>query len=333
MKKFIKYFGFCLFASIGFSQEQEVAKIDGAFGVSFGQVVDSPMVVSESKMVDGTPLYQFKPLKEFRDFSKYWLLISPKGRKVHTIIIQGKFESDEVRNRESELLQTLLTDKYGKRIEKNFLGFKISQEGSLVSVREIWNGLQITYCDTRLEEEAEKERLEIEGRAAYVNSLGSQKAETEAWIEGAFGVKLGDKFVIGDRKPQTVDGRPMYAIEPSVPFRSLDTYYAGITPNSGLIYRIECHGMKDKGGEAHREQFVLDHLLLKRFGQGATVDPKANSFFTRTRIQLADRYVETTSNNMGNPKLKLVYCDTKLEALEKQERLEGQSKKVDASGL
>lgn len=323
----------CLVSISSLAQESVVKTIDGAFGVQFGQVVADSMIVSEQKMEDGTPIYEFKPEKRFRDFSKYWVLMSPKGKKVHSIIVRGNFDSDELAKRESDLLLSLLTEKYGKKVDKNMFGFEVKQDGVSVSVREVWNGLQITYRNNAMETEAENERLEIEGGKAFVASLGVGEAEVEERITGAFGIKLGDSFAVGDKRPITIDGRLLYAVTPTVPYRSLDAYYVGVTPKTGLVYRIECHGLGEMRQLAHKEQFVLDYLLLKRFGKGAKVDPKADSFFRRTRIQVGERYVETTSSDTGKLCLRLVYSDEKLAEVEKRERIEKESKKVDASGL
>src|SRR5260370_41151814 len=98
-----------LFASSTFA----VDKLEGAFGLKLADVFEPAKAIGKSALTDSTPMYQFKPDKPFRSFSKYYVLITPTTHKIYSIWGIGRVENTESGKKEQALLMQLLTEKYG----------------------------------------------------------------------------------------------------------------------------------------------------------------------------------------------------------------------------
>ena len=151
-------------------------KITGAFGVKLGQVLSSQMIKTSAFLGDNK--YSFDPEKKFRSFSTYLIEITPKTRKIYSISAMGDMDDDPTCEEEQALIMAIIKKKYGGRIVESSLFFErqIISQGNR-SVATTCSGglfddetLSIKYSDSKLEELAENERIELE--SSNVDSSG-----------------------------------------------------------------------------------------------------------------------------------------------------------------
>lgn len=145
-------------------------KIDGAFGMKLGDVLQPANVIGKSETTDGTPMYEFSPSKPFRSFTNYYVLITPTTHKIYEVWGIGSVANTETGKNEQALIMELLQKKYGAGEKPGIMDTigdakRISQ-GTRHVVTKI-NGLfdvklEIRYIDTELEDVAEKERIASE---------------------------------------------------------------------------------------------------------------------------------------------------------------------------
>ena len=149
-----------------------VDKLEGAFGEKLGDVFEPAKAIGKSALTDGTPMYQFKPDKPFRSFSKYYVLITPTTHKIYSIWGIGRVEKTESGKKEQALLMQLLTEKYGSEDKPGlmdaFSDSKHISQGQRYILTKITGftdtTIEIRYYDMDLEKSAEQERLAIEGK-------------------------------------------------------------------------------------------------------------------------------------------------------------------------
>jgi hypothetical protein len=152
-------------------------------------------------------------------------------------------------------------------------------------------------------------------------------------IEGAFGIKLGDKFDVASAETigKLTDGTPLYAFTPANPFRSFTRYSVQVTPVSHRVCAVWADGKFNESDEAKKERDLVLKLLVGKYG------PEAKNRITFSdvkRIQSGDRYVMlSTPVVFGGGKLEVRYVDEALEKQAEKERLDAEVKKVNASGL
>lgn len=153
-------------------------KISGAFGMTIGEAFDPATAIGESELTDGTPLYRFTPEIEFRSFTRYFVMITPKTKKIYAIWATGPFKNTETAKKEQALVMEILRQKYGELKEPGLFDAMgdvlMIDHGDRYIVTKISGFTDITfdirYYDRELKELAEKERLELE--AAKVDSSG-----------------------------------------------------------------------------------------------------------------------------------------------------------------
>lgn len=151
---------------------------------------------------------------------------------------------------------------------------------------------------------------------------------------GAFGVRLGQTFspdeAIGSG--ELTDKTPMYEFAPASPFRSFKRYYVLITPKTHKVYSIWAIGSVESVAEGKKEQAVVMKLLQDKYGPSER-QGMIDALGDVVRIDKGDRYVLTKLTGFVDVSIDLRYYDRSLEKLAEPERLEIESRKVDASGL
>jgi len=208
MRKLSLYLLVCIFIStfflVGVSHSTEFVgspeEIIGAFGMKLGDVLN-PSFVPTNSLTDGTPMYNFKPKKCFRGFNNYYVMITPKTRKIYKIwadcsveFVTADYRGYEISNssnrlewleknfdlsknnknigeKEQDVIISILEGKYGKREKEGlFDGImstkRIIDQGNryiYVRVSGIMDyNINIVYTDRILSKIAEQERIEIE---------------------------------------------------------------------------------------------------------------------------------------------------------------------------
>jgi formylglycine-generating enzyme required for sulfatase activity len=156
----------------------QLSKISEAFGMKLGDVFDPTKALGQSKLEDGTPMYQFSPTQAFRSFTEYYVMITPQTNKIYCIWAQGPFDNPEMAKKEQALVMELLKEKYGDK-QKQGLFDSIGDvmridDGNRYIITKVSGfstaTLDIRYYDTELQKLAEQERLKIE--ATKVNATG-----------------------------------------------------------------------------------------------------------------------------------------------------------------
>ena len=153
-------------SSICLSQDPNSA----AFGIRLGSNFDITSSIGSNLLTDGTPMYKFKPENSFRSFSRYYVLITPKTKKVYSIWGIGDIDSDAKCKKEQDLVMAILVKKYGEMDDQGLMSSlydskTISQGDKSVSTK--CSGfsnviIDIRYYDYELKTLAEKERIELE---------------------------------------------------------------------------------------------------------------------------------------------------------------------------
>ena len=156
---------------LGSSQVLAADKITGAFGKELGSVFDPSSAIGKGELTDGTPMYQFSPNKSFRSFSKYYVMITPKSHKIYSIWGIGAMENDPTCKKEQEVIMAILKKKYGqpkkKDLSMTLFDAEMIDRGNRNIVSKcsgfMDTTIDIRYTDRALKEQANKERIELEG--------------------------------------------------------------------------------------------------------------------------------------------------------------------------
>ncbi|MBL4865263.1 MAG: hypothetical protein JKY67_02675 [Pseudomonadales bacterium] len=93
-------------------------QINGAFGISLGQLFDKSSAIGQRTMHDGTRALRFQPDKTFEFFSRYYVLVTKEPHAVYAIWAEGDMEDDEKCREAQQVLMALLENKYGV-LQKN----------------------------------------------------------------------------------------------------------------------------------------------------------------------------------------------------------------------
>lgn len=154
-------------------------KIEGAFGKKLGDAFDPAEAIGQSKLTDGTPMYQFSPTNAFRSFSKYYVLVTPTSHRIFCIWASGSVESTEIAKKEQAVIMELLQTKYGGKekegVFENLSDVKRIDQGKRDITSKISGFTDITidlrYYDRTLEKVAERERIAEEAKKVDKSGL------------------------------------------------------------------------------------------------------------------------------------------------------------------
>lgn len=147
-------------------------KIEGAFNLKLGSTFTESQSTGKSSLTDGTPMLRFSPDKPFRSFSSYYVIVTPKTQKIHSIWGVGSFENKEKCEKEQALVTAILQEKYGDTGDKGLIPSyyninKIDQGDRAIYTK--CDGysdvtLSIRYIDSDLRNQAENERIQLESQ-------------------------------------------------------------------------------------------------------------------------------------------------------------------------
>ena len=88
--------------------------VTGAFGLSFGQVLDSSQLEQIATEKNGGIEYRFTPDHPYQPLSEYSVFVTPTSRRVYKIQAAGNFRSMKSCRRELSQLESVLDRKYDK---------------------------------------------------------------------------------------------------------------------------------------------------------------------------------------------------------------------------
>jgi len=150
--------------------------------------------------------------------------------------------------------------------------------------------------------------------SAAENTLAQEKPSGAASaIEGAYGVKLGEKFdtKIAIGRSKLTDRTPSYKFSPIDPYDKCDSYYVYITPKTNIIYSIVAQGEMENEATCKHEQNVLTELLTKKYGP----TEKMESFTISQEVESitqGDKAIYIDCKGPDNATLRVAYTDHKL---------------------
>ena len=138
------------------------SKISSAFGFTLGDVLANKLIIKKISNV-GNNLYQVKGTP-FREFKEVYVSISPKSRKIHSIMAKAHFDELAKAAIEQQNITILLEKKYNEKMtqptfSKNNNHMLIHEDRYIVT-RIVDNTLEIIYNDETLQGIASKEQFE-----------------------------------------------------------------------------------------------------------------------------------------------------------------------------
>jgi len=89
-------------------------------------------------------------------------------------------------------------------------------------------------------------------------------------IDGAFGLKLGDKFDLSKSIGRATNNgvETLYEFKPKSPYPYFSKYYVEITPKTSLIHSIITLGPKGDIEKAEHEMEIVFKALTEKYGAG-----------------------------------------------------------------
>ena len=98
----------------------ENEKIEGGFGIDLGQKIEEKNLPQDLAMArldenNDEVIYSFTPQHPYEPLSEYRVYVTPRSGRVYRIEAEGYFRKRESCVEELELLEDILTRKYGKK--------------------------------------------------------------------------------------------------------------------------------------------------------------------------------------------------------------------------
>lgn len=168
MKIFIGWICLCLVSASALAEGTN--KIDGAFGISLGDSFVETNAIGKNETTSGEPMYQFEPKNPHEAFTRYYVLTTPKTKKVYCIwAIAPAIELEKAKFNQDVVFKAL-TNKYGpgekQGLFETMSDLKQIDQGNryiTVNVSGFGSGqLNLRYYDKALRDIAESERIAIE---------------------------------------------------------------------------------------------------------------------------------------------------------------------------
>jgi hypothetical protein len=147
-------------------------QITGAFGVTLGTKVNLSQYQKTGETTDNTPLYGFTPKNPTQGLTRYYFQATPKTGIIYCVWAMGDCENDDICKKQQAVILDLLKKKYGEEDKEGMFDdlydMKRMSRGDRSIVLKCSGFTDITlnlyYTDDALEKQAEKERVELEGK-------------------------------------------------------------------------------------------------------------------------------------------------------------------------
>jgi len=170
-----------VFAGTALAQTNAPApqQITGAFGVVLGTKVNLSQYKPTGYTTDKVPMYEFTPKNPVEGLTRYYFQATPKTGRIYCVWAIGDAENDGVCKKKQAVLRDLLKKKYGEEekqgLRESFSDAYRIQRGTRSIVIKCSGFMDVTlnlyYTDDDLEKEAEKERIELEGKKTNDSGL------------------------------------------------------------------------------------------------------------------------------------------------------------------
>ena len=136
-------------------------KIEGAFGMKFGDTFDTSSAIGIIEGKNGIRNYQFNTTNVFRPFKNYFVMVTPKTHKIYSIWAVGKIGDLQAGKKEQLEIMELLGKQFGNN-EVSSTDFEIHQGNRIVATKLVGNidvTIAILYSDSDLKKLADEEEL------------------------------------------------------------------------------------------------------------------------------------------------------------------------------
>ena len=169
MKKIIPLLLVVPFLSQAEDMKKEVNAPTGAFGIEFGQKLSTLKVLNKGELTSGEAIYQVQspnPLKGKLD--QYFVLITPKTQKVHTIWGNKEYKGFSKQKCEAEKsdIVSILENKYGEskpvreiNIDNDRM-FEVKNVNIFTVCQGMGSTLSIRYVNNEFSDLADQEKKE-----------------------------------------------------------------------------------------------------------------------------------------------------------------------------
>lgn len=133
----------------------------GAFGIKFGQNIDTLEVIRISSLQNGEKIYQVKSPNPMEILKKYYVLIDEKTKKIYEIWGENDYSPDTNKKCpvDADKILTILEVKYNKpkNVGVNKKSFNINNEVLIYVACDFYNkNLTVRYNNLNFKIEAEK---------------------------------------------------------------------------------------------------------------------------------------------------------------------------------
>lgn len=275
--------------------------ITGAFGYELGKEFDQKQILSTVSNC----IYQVKPLKPFRKFTGYMVIVVPSSNQISAIIASCFPTETEVPS-EMDICKSALEKIYGPA-RKNDIGFGWDHEGRSIKLASHRNHngpiISLMYQDDRLCAKSEQEI--------------KQKI-----ISGAFGFKFGDRLdqsvIISE-----VD-KNWFQVRPPKLSPIFQQYGCEVTPKTKRIFSVI--GIRKMNNRSEIDTIAAQ---VQTFYGDPKSKEKENGKVT---YKWEKGQVLILLYNSGN-QLWIWFIDTKLEQMGKIEQKTLEMEKTDTSAL
>lgn len=274
-KKLLKVIAVCTtLLSTCMAEEESQKGLDGMFGVKFGTIMSEgmPCEINDSYSF----VYEYEPLKQFKDFKLYRIFTSPKTRTAYQVRgVRECLNRSDAEDTVSEILP-LFEMKYGSKPQKydkdnyfirfpngDFILIIIKSDYSSSAI--FIDAISSDYNDQNKIETKQYQTELLEADIARLRITPEAKIGEMKKITGVFGKKFGEKlptteeYKRNDNEALICQFTPGYQLNSQqgrveqAKFLQFDNYMAFATPNSREIFYIravyqgnECSEVFDK---------------------------------------------------------------------------------------
>ncbi len=157
------------------------SNILGGFGLKIGDTFDIKSATGFSETTSGEKLYAVSPSKKIKYFNKYYVLITPKTHKIRQIWGIGDYQNKASCEKDLDVLEIMLSKKYGKFTEPSFSMDKIKyisdnsnkDRGIAIKCSGFMKPISfyIIYKDNALNELSKEEEAEMEAEKMDSSAL------------------------------------------------------------------------------------------------------------------------------------------------------------------
>ena len=168
------------------------------------------------------------------------------------------------------------------------------------------------------------------------SNISIQEQIGNAKIIGGFGLNIGDTFDIKSAtgSSKTTSGETLYTFSPTKKIKYFKHYHVLITPRSHKIRQIWGIGSYKNKASCERDLNVIEVMLEKKYGKFNQPSFSMDAVKYVSDSSNKDRDIIIKCSGFMNPiSFYIMYKDSSLDTLSKNEEAEMEAEKMDSSAL